>query len=584
MTRDAGTLTAELVGGARWRVCVAGVASEVDGPGWPASAAQLSRFADALCSRGEGWAIRAAVFVGPAVGGTGATKVATYPRHVWMLSQGRAVVCSLEDDAQAAVVVDLATGSASVQLGGSERIIADAEPARIAELMRALSITRLLIRRGTETDGLAQRYREGCSNASEIVECGPESVRAGAARFAAGLVDEDGVWITPGQTAVMRCRREISYAIHHTRTGAFDGRDSTLAEVTHGVPVLLVVDRNVDAVHGRAIRAYAHQHLNLTTILTVEACETAKGLDQVEDICRAAAESALPRNGLIVAVGGGITLDMAGLAASMFRRGVGYVRVPTTLVGLVDVSVGIKQGVNAFGRKNILGAFFPPTASVNDYSFIRTSPARSIACGLAEIVKIALVRDEGLLNAVERHGRKLLTSAFRSPAAIVASVVHRAETLMMEELGQNLFETHHARLADFGHTFSPAIETGSGHRIAHGEAVALDMLMSVGIGVAKGLCEADLLDRLTTLLPMLTLPVWDERLPEVEDFSRALDAAVAHRGGNLNLVVPTRAGAATFVQHVSPGELTAALEWMRSKAAGSPVGREEWANVASAGI
>jgi 3-dehydroquinate synthase len=267
----------------------------------------------------------------------------------------------------------------------------------------------------------------------------------------------------------------------------------------------------------------------------------------------------------------------------MFRRGIGYVRVPTTLVGLVDVSVGIKQGVNAFGRKNILGSFFPPTASVNDYSFIRTSPPRSISCGLAEILKIALVRDEALLAAVEKHGQELLDSGCALPA-VASYVIQRAEILMMEELAPNLFETDLARLVDFGHTFSSAIETASGYRIAHGEAVALDMLISTGIAVEKGLCPPDLLERLATLFPTLNLPVWHERLPDVEHLCRALEAVAAHRGGNLNLVVPTRAGAATFVQHVATRELTAALDWMQSNVAPSSVDLNARADFASASL
>jgi len=155
---------------------------------------------------------------------------------------------------------------------------------------------------------------------------------------------------------------------------------------------------------------------------------------------------------------------------------------------------------------------------------------------------------------------------------------------MMEELAPNLFETDFARLADFGHTFSPAIETASDYRIAHGEAVALDMAISTGIAVTKGLCGSGLLERLMTLFPRLDLPVWHDRMPDEEHLLRALEAVVAHRGGHLNLVVPRRAGAATFVQDVSARELTAALRWMLSRAELSPLGRREHADCASAGF
>jgi 3-dehydroquinate synthetase len=584
MTRNHFAMTAELVGEHEWRICRGAATSIMDGPAWPAPLARLLGFADEVCSRTGAWAVRSVVFVAPRSGGPGATKIATYPRHVWMLTPSRALVFSLADDSQAVVVVDPATRSASVHMGDVERSMTDAEPHRVADVMRALDITRLLVRRATGTEELARQYHARCSSAGDVVDCWPESVRAGAERFAAGLVKDEGAWFTSGQTAVMRCRRDICYAIHHTRRGVFDRSDRTLADVMRDAPVLMVIDRNVEARHGRAIRAYSRKHLNVKATVAVDACELAKDLDQVEDICRAAADVALPRNGLIAGVGGGVTLDMAGLAAAIFRRGVGFVRVPTTLVGLVDVSVGIKQAVNAFGRKNILGTFFPPTASVNDYSLVRTSPARSISCGLAEILKIAVVRDHRLLQTVEQHGEDLLHSGFRSPAAVAASVARRAEMLMMEELASNLFETDFARLADFGHTFSSAIETASDYRIAHGEAVALDMVISTGIAVTKGLCGSGLLERLMTLFPRLDLPVWHEWMPDEEHLLRALEAVVAHRGGHLNLVVPRRAGAATFVQDVSARELTAALNWMRSGAELSPLARREHADCASAGF
>lgn len=163
-----------------------------------------------------------------------------------------------------------------------------------------------------------------------------------------------------------------------------------------------------------------------------------------------------------------MTLDIAGLAASVFRRGVDYIRVPTTLVGLADVAVGIKQGVNALGKKNVIGTFYPPLASINDYRFAQTLHRREIACGMAEIVKVGLLRDPVLLNLLKSYGHELSCSRFGSPAWAAAEVANRAELLTMEELAPNLFEKDLARLVDFGHTFSPAIETLSRFEIPHG--------------------------------------------------------------------------------------------------------------------
>ena len=229
-------------------------------------------------------------------------------------------------------------------------------------------------------------------------------------------------------------------------------------------------------------------------------------------------------------------------------------RVPTTLVGLVDVAVGIKQGVNAYGKKNLIGSFYPPVASINDYRFLATLERREIACGFAEIVKMALLRDPALLALLERHGAELLESRFAAPAHIARQVTRRAELLMMEELAPNLFEENLARLVDFGHSFSPAIEMASNYQIPHGYAVALDMLLSLA------LASPDLLPRMTALFKTLGLPCWDARMPEGAALLHALADIRRHRGGSLNLVVLRRPGEPYFLRAVSQRDLARALE------------------------
>ena len=559
-------MLAEFIGGLHWRVWHGVAAVDVAGPAWPAAASELSTFVDEICARnGERCGVRTVILLVPDSYSAGPIRVASYPRHVWAVSTNRAIAHGLEQDPPF-VVVD-ASGAATLHIGESDTRIAEPEPERVSELMRALNVTRLLVPRGAS--GLPSRIRARCSTSADVIEYGPDAIRSGATRFAAGLMEQSGVWTTSERTIWVRGKQDVAYPIHRTRYGAFDDKDLSLAEVVQGAPVLLACDRNVEAIYGDAIRAYARRHLNVMATVTMDGCEVAKSMAQVEEICRIAAHACLPRKGVVVAVGGGVTLDIAGTAASLFRRGVSFVRVPTTLIGLVDVAVGIKQGVNAFGRKNILGSFFPPLASINDYGFVQTSPGRSISCGLAEIVKMALIRDERLLDAVEEHGQELLYSRFQRPAAVAQSVTWRAETLMMEELAPNLFETDLARLVDFGHTFSPTIESASGYRIAHGEAVALDMLMSTSIAISKRLCLPDVGTRLIRLWPLLGLPVWHREVPSPEELMSALDGVKAHRGGKLNLVVPIRAGAAAFVQNVSLSELGAALEWMQSNASQS---------------
>jgi 3-dehydroquinate synthase len=290
----------------------------------------------------------------------------------------------------------------------------------------------------------------------------------------------------------------------------------------------------------------------------LDGSEREKNREQVERILKEAIRVNLRRDGIIMAVGGGVTLDVAGFAASIFRRGIHYLRVPTSLIGLVDVGVGIKQGINAAGKKNSIGTYYPPLASINDITFLSTLPRRHLACGLAEIIKIAIVRDEGLFSLLERHALELLDCRFQGHAA-AREVMLRAEQLMMQELQPNLFEQTTRRLVDFGHTFSPLIESATGYSMRHGEAVAIDMLLSTRIAVLRGLCPENVQDRIAWLLRIVGLPPAAPACgPEL--LLEAIENARAHRGC-LNLVVPRGIGDADFLQDVSRRELEEALQF-----------------------
>src|SRR5204863_2306235 len=130
--------------------------------------------------------------------------------------------------------------------------------------------------------------------------------------------------------------------------------------------------------------------------LSTDGSDTAQNWGAVQRICDAAIEAQLPRNGIMLGVGGGVTLDITGFAASIFRRGVDYVRLPTSLIGLTDVAVGIKHAINIGAKKSIVGAFYPAMLNINDFTFLATLPQRHISSGIAEIIKMAVVRDAQL--------------------------------------------------------------------------------------------------------------------------------------------------------------------------------------------
>jgi 2-epi-5-epi-valiolone synthase len=356
----------------------------------------------------------------------------------------------------------------------------------------------------------------------------------------------------------MNSVRKISYKIHHPNRPVFDLDELTLVNLVGRCPTLLIIDDAIWQQYAGAIAAYAERHLNCAGVHCISGSEKDKTLDGVSAICRVAAEAKLPRRGTIVGIGGGVVLDVAGLAATIYRRGVSYVRVPTSLIGIVDVGVGIKHGVNFCGKKNLLGSFFPPYACVNDKRFLQSLPCRHVAAGIAEIIKIAVVADPELFSLLERFGARLAETRFQSIPDVADEVLIRAEAAMIDELSHNLFEDDLKRLSDFGHTFSPMLEMESHHSLVHGEAVALDMLVSVAISVEQGVCDSLLLTRLIGLYREVGLPTVN-RLLEPPLLMAAAAETRAHRAGALNLVVPRDVGSSTFVQHLSFAHVEGAL-------------------------
>jgi len=326
---------------------------------------------------------------------------------------------------------------------------------------------------------------------------------------------------------------------------------------------LLVTTPTVRARWGQALAALDGPRVHL-----VELCcdEQRKDLAHVERLCAEAVRARLGRRDLIVAVGGGVCTDLCTMAASLYKRGIRHLRVPTTLVGQVDASIGVKGAVNFRGLKSHLGCFYAPWRVLVLPAFLASLPARRLREGLAEIVKIALVRDPALFDLVERHGPSLLAAGFQAPPAVAWEVLERASLRMIEELQPNLFEDRtYERLVDFGHTFSVPLEPATGHTLSHGEAVAVDMALSMEIAALLGLAPPALRDRVLALLGALGLPSWSERL-DLDLCRQALEQAAAHRGGRPNLVLPIEVGRAVFLTSATvlkPTLLEAALRRLR---------------------
>ena len=248
----------------------------------------------------------------------------------------------------------------------------------------------------------------------------------------------------------------------------------------------------------------------------------------------------MDRHSFVLVIGGGAVLDMAGYAAAVAHRGLRVVRMPTTVLSQNDSGVGVKNGVNAFGKKNFLGTFAPPHAVVNDSRFLATLDRRDMLAGMAESVKVALIRDAAFFEWISDQAEALSTGA---PSA-VELLVRRTAELHLAHIagGGDPFETGSARPLDFGHWAAHKLESMTAHRLRHGEAVAIGIALDTLYSARAGLCDASLAERVLGALSRIGLPTFDP--------------ALAARADSGRLVVMD--GLAEFREHLG-GELTITL-------------------------
>jgi 3-dehydroquinate synthase len=268
-----------------------------------------------------------------------------------------------------------------------------------------------------------------------------------------------------------------------------------------GRHVLVVTDANVAALHLAPVRtaldAYAHD------VLVLDPGENAKTIDNVERVFARLAALGANRDGAVIALGGGVVGDLAGFAAACWMRGIDFIQMPTTLLAMVDSSVGGKTGVNLAAGKNLVGAFHQPRVVVADTSTLATLPAREYAAGLAEVVKYGAIGDTAFFEWLEANAKAL--SARDEDAlveAIAVSCRSKAAIVARDER-----ETGERALLNFGHTFGHAIESASGYgALLHGEAVAIGMVLAAALSARVGRAPVADAERLARLLSRLALP------------------------------------------------------------------------------
>jgi 3-dehydroquinate synthase len=286
-----------------------------------------------------------------------------------------------------------------------------------------------------------------------------------------------------------------------------------------------------------------------TAIHAIPAGERSKSMAQLQAVLSFLERQQLDRGGCVIAVGGGTVGDLAGLAAAMWQRGVRLVAVPTTLLAMVDSSIGGKTGVNGRRSKNAIGAFWQPSAVVSDLAAIETLPAASYRDAFAEVVKYAVAMDRGLFDLLQRNAPRL---AERDPS-MLQRVVFRCVAAKALVVAKDERDRGPRAILNYGHTAGHALEAATGFRVSHGRAVAFGMRVVADIAVAMDLCSERVAESQDALLEAFGLP---DRPPHADP--RRVLAAIAldkkARRGKVAWVMPRRIGHAE-VGHAVPGAL-----------------------------
>jgi 3-dehydroquinate synthase len=392
---------------------------------------------------------------------------------------------------------------------------------------------------------------------------------------------------TQARTATHWQRFSVPYEFPVVFTeGVFDPENPALRDVLCRLEpakrhrVVVFVDDGLSSARApltEAIVQYAQRHSDVMELacapVAVPGGEKIKSdLHFVESVQQKLFDLHVDRHSFVIAVGGGAVLDAIGLVASTTHRGVRHIRIPTTVLAQNDSGVGVKNGVNLQGVKNFVGTFAPPFAVLNDMEFIVTLPERDKIAGMAEAVKVSLIRDAEFFGWIERHMDDLAT--FERSA--MATMIRRCAELHMRQigLGGDPFESGSVRPLDYGHWSAHKLESLTRHHVRHGEAVAIGMALDARYSVLSGLLAQGEEERICALLEYLGFDLWHAALAKsgangewvilegLRDFQE-------HLGGELTVTLLAGIGVGVEVHEIDRERMREAMHWLKDRASSS---------------
>ncbi|WP_299163425.1 3-dehydroquinate synthase [uncultured Eudoraea sp.] len=341
----------------------------------------------------------------------------------------------------------------------------------------------------------------------------------------------------------------FKYSLHFT-SGLFESNNKLFKEVIESykpneqVKLLFVADNGVLKKHPKLIeriRNYCLLHssqLLFTECLVIEGGEISKNnYNNVDRIIGAINNNGICRHSFVIVIGGGAVIDMAGYAASVAHRGVKLIRIPTTVLSQNDAAIGVKNGINAYNKKNFIGTFAPPYAIINDSDFLTSLEQRDWIAGVAEAIKVALIKDEFFFKTIKENAIKLKE---RDMDAMLKTIYRCAE-MHMEHIakGGDPFESGSSRPLDFGHWSAHKLEQMSNYSLRHGEAVAKGIALDLVYSKLIGFISAEILDEILKVMADigfdLSIPVSGDE--EMQELLKGIQEFREHLGGELTITL-----------------------------------------------
>ncbi len=327
------------------------------------------------------------------------------------------------------------------------------------------------------------------------------------------------------KTVKVSCSRDYDILIER---GLTERAGDIISKRFPGRRFCIISDGNVEPLYiDKLLSGFNVPDIQKPQCFTFSPGEVSKTLETVQSILSFLAENHYTRSDMLIALGGGITGDITGFAASVYLRGIEFIQIPTTLLAAVDSSVGGKTGVNLGGLKNQVGTFWQPSLVISDPDVFSTLPQKEYSCGMAEVIKYAAICDPGLGDELLNEGD-------------IADIICRCVTIKRDIVASDERDTGVRQTLNLGHTFGHAVEKVSENSYSHGEAVAIGTVMAFRSAERLGICGSDGTARAVSLFEKFGLPVSCGL-----DRSRMLEAMKNDKkrsGGTVNLVLPTSFG------------------------------------------